>query len=475
MSCSGSYDPIATEDLKMKILVLNGSPKGENSITLQTVRYLEQFLKTTEIEVLHVGQRIRHYEKDFSEAAEALRKADLILFVYPVYTFLVPSQLHRFLELVREHRIDLTGRYASQLSTSMHFYDTTAHRFIQDTCDDLGMHYIHGLSAGMDDLLKKQGQEEARAFFRYLLWNVRHGFHEPARYPQTGPAPVRKDIPLPAAQLLPDSIRAKGCRIALIADLTRDDTALAEMILSFRESIPFPCELVNIREFSFSGGCLGCFRCASDGTCVYNDRFDDFLRGIQKADAIVYAYTVRDHSMGSRFKMFDDRQFCNGHRTVTMGKPVGYLVSGSLREEENLRILMESRAQVGGNYLAGIASDDSQGEQGIRQLAERLSYCLDHRYSQPKNFYGVGGLKIFRDLIYQMQGLMREDHRFYREHGFYDFPQKKKGTIAAMYLVGAMMKNPRLQKKLGGRMTEGMLMPYRKLIEKEKARRKPQS
>ena len=94
-----------------------------------------------------------------------------------------------------------------------------------------------------------------------------------------------------------------------------------------------------------------------------------------------------------------------------------------------------------------------------------LDYVIENHYEQPKNFFGVGGLKIFRDLIYQMQGLMRADHRFYKEHGFYDdFPQKHKGTIAGMYAVGAMMNNKKLQKKIGGKMTEGMAMPYEKVL-----------
>ena len=89
---------------------------------------------------------------------------------------------------------------------------------------------------------------------------------------------------------------------------------------------------------------------------------------------------------------------------------------------------------------------------------------MEHHYQPPKDFYGVGGLKIFRDLIYQMQGLMREDHRFYKQHGFYDFPQKHRGRIAAMYLVGAMMSSRSLKKKIGNKMTEGMLMPYKKVM-----------
>ena len=36
--------------------------------------------------------------------------------------------------------------------------------------------------------------------------------------------------------------------------------------------------------------------------------------------------------------------------------------------------------------------------------------------------------------------------------------------MMALYLVGAVMKNPKLQKKLNGKMTDGMLMPYKKVL-----------
>ena len=127
---------------------------------------------------------------------------------------------------------------------------------------------------------------------------------------------------------------------------------------------------------------------------------------------------------------------------------------------------MEARAQVGGNPLAGIATDQRDPDAEIEALAKQLSYMLSTDLRQPANFYGVGGMKIFRDLIWQMQGLMREDHRFYRSHGFYDFPQKQRGKMLAMYLVGSMMKNKKLSRKLGGKMTEGMLLPYQKVLEK---------
>ena len=448
----------------MKITVLNGSPAGKDSITLQTMLYIKKFHPECTLEILHVGQKIRSIEKDFGACEKALREADLLVFCYPVYTFLVPAQLHRFLELIKERRVDVSGKFATQISTSKHFYDSTAHRFIQDNCEDLGLRYIRGLSADMEDLLSKKGRREALDFFRFVLWSMENDCAEkPVAF---GSGRAKKAS---AASLCDKNTEDKKFSVAIVTDLSADaDGRLRAMIDRFRNRIPGTTEVVDLAEFPFSGGCLGCFHCAADGKCIYKDGFDDYLRGnIQTCDAIVYAYTIRDHSMGYRFKLYDDRQFCNGHRTVTMGKPVGYLVDGDLDREDNLKTLMHARAQVGGNFLAGVACDCGDPDREIDRLAKTLVFAIENEYQPPADFYGVGGMKIFRDLIYTMQGMMRADHRFYREHGFYnDYPQKHKGKIAAMYLVGAMMTNKKLSKKIGSRMTEGMLMPYKSVMDK---------
>ena len=443
----------------MNILVLNGSPKGEYSVTLQTSYYLQKLYPQHHFDVLHVGRQIKSLEKDFSKAVDAIEKADLLLFSYPVYTFIAPYQMHRFVELLKASNLDLSGKIATQITTSKHFYDMTAHRYIQDNCHDMGMKFIRGLSADMEDLLSVQGQQQAKNFFEYVCHCVKNGIFEPA--PESAAVPQNLPVTIPAT-----AEKAEG-DVVILTTCEEDDTQLQSMIARFCAVFPVKTRVINLREYPFRGGCLGCFNCAVSGKCIYTDGFDEYLRNeIQTAQAIVYAFTIRDHSMGAAFKMYDDRQFCNGHRTVTMGMPIGYLVSGDYSKEFNLQMIIEGRSQVGSNFLAGIATDEQDPNHQIDNLATNLCYVLGERYVPPQNFYGIGGMKIFRDLIWQMQGMMKADHKFYKKHGQYDFPQKKWFTMVKMYLVGALISNPKIKAKMGNAMNEGMIAPYKKLLEK---------
>ena len=445
----------------MKIAVINGSPKGKYSITLQTIRYLERKFPDHEFLTLHAGQKIKALEKDFTPAMELLASADAVIFSYPVYTFLAPSQLHRFIELLKASGLDMTDKYVTQITTSKHFYDVTAHKYVEENALDLGMRYIRGLSADMEDLLTEGGRSDAEKFFARFLWSVEEGVFARQESKPEAFVPVAASVPDPEAS------EKKQRDVVIITDVTDQESNLARIIQRFRHVFGCTTRVVNISDYPFSGGCLGCFRCAVSEKCMYKDGFDSFLReNIQKADAIVYAFTIRDHSMGARFKMYDDRNFCNGHRTVTVGMPVGYIVSGPYAKEHNLRTVIEGRSETGGNFLSGVATDERDANAAVDQLAKALAFALETGHTAPQNFYGVGGMKIFRDLIYQMRGMMRADHKFYKKQGIYDFPQKKKLTSLKMYLVGMLLSNEKILSKMGNKMNDGMLMPYEKLFRK---------
>jgi multimeric flavodoxin WrbA len=452
-----------TGGFPLKIAVISGSPKGENSFTLQSVRYLAKQFPRNQFEIHHVGQQIKQLEKadKWSSLMDDLIQSDLILWVYPVYTFIAPYQLHRFIELLKAHpkANELAGKWSSQLTTSKHFFDFTAHRYVEDNATDLGLKVIRGFSADMDDLLSMKGQEELIGFWRFVLFEMGLPDEGAVTTAQTGRQPDASKS------------RTKPFDTVILTSADGNDLVLLEMINTFRRIYPHPTRVINIRDLRIDGGCLGCFNCATDGKCVYKDGFDQVLRDkIQTTDALVYAATIKDHSLGSVFKLYDDRQFCNGHRTVNMGMPVGYLLAGNYSQETNLRLVIEGRNEVGHQFLAGVATSESQDEgiiqAAIGKMAKTMAYALEHNLLLPQNFLGIGGMKILRDLVYLAKGLMKADHRFYKANGFYDFPQNQIRMRLRMQLLGSVMALPSMKKNLKSKLNQAILKPYLKVIDK---------
>lgn len=112
-----------------------------------------------------------------------------------------------------------------------------------------------------------------------------------------------------------------------------------------------------------------------------------------------------------------------------------------------------------------MATDEENTSARLKAIADNLAFAINNKLSRPANFYGVGGMKIFRDLIYLMQGIMKADHKFYKKNGIYDFPQKRRAFIFKMKLAGSFMAMPSVQKKLNGKMNNFIIAPYRKVIE----------
>lgn len=440
----------------MKICVLNGSPKGKFSVTFQSILYLEKKFKDVSFNFVHVAQKIKYYEKHFQEVEEAITNADVVLFSYPVYTFLAPSQLHKCIHLLKQSNIDLSNIYASQITTSKHFYDVSAHKYIEQNCYDLKLKYIHGLSADMDDLTTLKGEDDLVKYFNYLLYSVTNDIHEPSKLVESNNIPYISSF---------ENIdKTNNYSTVIITDATNEDSNVLAMIDDFKAIYPYHTKTINIADYPFAGGCLGCLSCTSSAKCIYKDNFDEFLRSeIIPANAIVYAFKIKDHSMGPIFKCYDDRQFCNGHRTMTIGTPMAYLIDGNYDGEHNLKTVIEGRCEVGHNFLCGVVNDSTS----MKTTVSKLTYALENNYYLPQNFYGVGGRKIFRDLIYVMRGIMKADHAFYTAHGVYDdLPHKQKKRMLLMMLVGSLMDNPKLKVKIKSKMMEAIISPYKKVIDK---------
>src|SRR5512136_1219722 len=148
----------------MKIIVLNGSPKGDASVTLQYIYFLQKKFPQHELKIVNIASQIKRIEKDekvFQEMMDEVRSSEGVLWAFPLYYLLVSSQYKRFIELIweREAVNVFKNKYTAVLTTSIHFFDHTAHNYMNAICDDLDMKYLGFFSAAMHDLLSRKGRE----------------------------------------------------------------------------------------------------------------------------------------------------------------------------------------------------------------------------------------------------------------------------------------------------------------------------
>lgn len=105
----------------------------------------------------------------------------------------------------------------------------------------------------------------------------------------------------------------------------------------------------------------------------------------------------------------------------------------------------------------------------LQGLAERLISYSIKGYIKPQNFLGVGGHKVFRDNIWgRLRMIWQADHRYFKRHGKYDFPQKD-FKIRIMDPIGMLFtKIPKFRKKYYANITKFSSGRLKKIVENTK-------
>ncbi len=449
----------------MKIVVLNGSPKGNLSISLAYFKYLETQFPDHQYKIYHIGQMIKKIEKRpayFSEIMKEINGADGLVWVAPVYTLVVPYQLMKFIELVFEKKAAkyFKGKYATAISTSAHFYDHTAHNYLQAISEELKLNYLPGFSAEMDDLFKEDRRKLFVQFAEHFFQIINE--KRPCEI-KFGPIKGKISEYKPAkVENVPKTGRQQ---VALLTDGQEKDVNLNRMIGVLQKVMPHPVEVINIHNLNIKGGCLGCVKCGYNNDCVYTDDVRPVYQNkLMKADVIIFAGTVRHQFLSARWKMFLDRLFYNGHCPKLKGRKVGFLISGPLRQVPNLRQILEARMEIWKCFCTGFVTDEYKSSEEItvliKRLAEDLNWAAEKNHDKPATFLGVGGRKVFRDLIYKTRFIFMADHRFYKAHDHYDFPQKDIKFRVINAVVPPMMKIPTIRKRMQQDFNKYMIKPF---------------
>ncbi|MCK4515257.1 MAG: NAD(P)H-dependent oxidoreductase [Spirochaetaceae bacterium] len=438
----------------MNIAVLNGSPKGRHSITLTYLNFLKTRFPEHQYSIIHISRDIRTIEKSrerFNEIMETINQADALIWLYGAWVLLVPAQMVRFMELVRERgKGDVfAGKYAASISTSIHYLDHFAEHYIRAESEDLKMQFYDHLSLDMRDLMKADKRNNLCRFFTY--------FADCAKYARPLP---KRTIPLVTSRFHYEQgkpaprLDTNGQKILVLSDADGNGTNLGKMARRFAEACGPNAQVVDISDLGMKGACTGCMRCGYDNTCIYSDGFQEFYNEtVMNADIVVFAATISGRFLSSTFKTFIDRAYFWTHTPSLAGKTIGYLIEGPLAQNHNIEQFLEATATARQHALfAGIVTDECSDSQTLDSLIDQFAAaCIQYssdEYSKGFNFLMHGAHKVFRD--YNWSGIRvvwQADHRFYREKGLYDFPQKNRLKNLIMSIVMLITRIPSLRKR----------------------------
>ncbi len=457
----------------MKIVVLNGSPKGETSVTMQYVRYIQKQFPQHELDIVHIAQRIKKIERDaatFQDIVARVRAADGVLWAFPLYIMIVHANYKRFIELVWERDAGhaFAGKYAATLSTSIHFFDHTAHNYMHAICDDLGMPYTGAFSAEMQDLLDATGQEKLTLFAKDFFQTIATQRPMPRAYVPLV-TPTLDYVPGPVAEPVPTN----GKKVVILTDSMPDQTNLTRMIARFQAAFAQEVDVINLHDLDIKGGCLGCLKCGYNYECAYTgkDEYIEFYNTkLKTADILIFAGAIHDRYLSSTWKQFFDRSFFNTHTPSLVGKQFGFIISGPLSQIPNLRQMLKAYVEWQQSNLVSFVTDefgDTAHLDGVLQsLAERLVQFSDSGYIQPATFLSVGGMKVFRDDVWgKLRVVFQADHRAYKRMGVYDFPQRKLRTRLLNMAGTLLFRIPQVRNAFNSRIKEGMIAPYQRVLQ----------
>ena len=454
----------------MKISVLSGSPKGNDSISLQYLYFIKKHNPDIDFSIFHIGSSInliRNSEEKLFEISETIKNSDAIIWVMPVYEFSIPAQMKEFIDLISSSKLShcFKNKKAASIFTSIHFYDTVAVDYIHAVSEDLNMNFFGAFSAEMHDLKKENGKNSILEFWNDFYFNIKNNILIPKKFSKddsyTTAFNLNSEINLP---------KKSDKRIVMITTNESNSGNLKNMITHFTNSCSYNIDVLNLDKINIKGACLGCCHCSYDNTCIYIDELSVvYKEKIKNADALIIASNISNRYFHHKIKLFWDRSFVFGHTPFIKNKIMAYIVSGNISQSYPLNYEIDARASAMESYTLPIISDEFFTQDNlsafINQSAELFSKAILENKKTQKNFHYIASHKIFRDFVHTISGVFRADYIYYKKNKLFDFPNKNPSYMIFNFILRVILKIPGFRKEFQKRIKPSMVAQFKKIAE----------
>jgi multimeric flavodoxin WrbA len=398
----------------MNVCVLSGSPKGDHSLTLQSALALQKMYPNDSFEICKIGNG-----EVSNETKECINNCDLLMILTSLFHFNVHQQtIVAFREI--EKSIDLTGKYATYLTTSGFNMDIPAHNFVKDFMVNAGANYIRSLSLLDEDILKPEGREELYRWFTYIkdyMCNCSHNTHP--------------------------NFSEKRRVVIIDAGDTKNETENAISVLksSFSE---LNCDLsvYSLRDFNLKP-CIACFGCYTDCKCKLNDDYEKLANYVYKnTDAIFVVGIIKYGQFGPYYKTWLDRHVQFGRHSSETEIVKCYIYCNKADDEcvclehfEHYCLVVDS---LNRDFYTG-----TYNESHLTCAIDDVVRIVNNEMYPQRNTYSLGLNLQFAKLGYHLQNMTPVDYEFYKSHGYYNKLQinTHAGSITDMTNGIEMCKN----------------------------------
>ncbi len=411
----------------MRVLVFSGSPKNDDSITLQSMYFFEKLYVDDEFDIKIVGTG-----KFKDEYIEAVEKADLIIYISSLFHFFAHQQSIVFFdEMEKACKDKLKDKPFTYFSGSIRNYDVAAHSFMESRIKSLGAKYIPSWSSKDSDLFSDEGKNEICAWYEY----------------------VREFVTTPT-----EDVKAKhNHHRVILLDGTDGNNELINQKMQyardfFKEHGIEKVDTYAIRDYKIQP-CISCSACYTNGLCVLNDKdtYIDLFKEVEKDNDICISFGEQNYgSYGSVYKAWLDRHVQFGRRPsrgydlepflADVWDSDGYFskwtITGCVTDSTNescsrdffmLRERFMTYAAFGGETFAGVyeANDKLAALFDTKPMTydeflANIILLANNEIRPQKNFYGEGVYKNFKDLAFELQRHTPVDYEFFKSEGCYE-------------------------------------------------------